>query len=164
MNLFCSKKLKVMCHRKHSVSGYKAGNSQRASGIWGSSCVSGCRVCFLLEDRWRVICGSYASVEMRQHHIGWDREKNITHNYNSLTKPFNLHSHKLLPGIGWYADERFEGVLQVDLYKKKIDQSQAHISERKPHEYTENHSHLAMFLFCALLIHISGPKTDKKNP
>ncbi len=76
---------------------------------------------------------------------------------------FNLHSNKLLPGIGRYADERFEGVLQVDLYKRKTDQSQDHTSEYKPHQYTSNHSHLAMFLFCALLIHISGPKTDKEN-
>ncbi len=128
--------LNFMCHRKHLVSGYRAGNLQRASRIWGSSCVSGCRVCFLLEDQWRVICGSYASVEMRQHHIDWEREKKTSDNHNSPTKAFNLHSYKLLPGIGRYADERFEGVLQVDLYKKKIDQSQAHISENKPHEYT----------------------------
>lgn len=52
---------------------------QRVSGIWGSSCVSGCRVCFPLEDQSRVICGSYASVEMKLHHKGWDREENIRH-------------------------------------------------------------------------------------
>lgn len=66
---------------------------QRVSGIWGSSCVSGCRVCFPLEDQSRVICGSYASVEMKLHHKGWDREENIRHvtslqlNHSNLPAP-----------------------------------------------------------------------------